>query len=427
MDYTQEPHGVFFMIDNKSFYASVECVQRGLDPLKAKLVVMSQAPNTNGGLVLSASPQAKKSYGLKNVDRYRDLPQTPDLLVVPPRMALYVTENKRFNHLLHHFAAEEDCLPYSIDETLVDMTHSWSLFGATPREVAHQLHDYITTTMGLCVTIGIGDNPTQAKFALDLWAKYAPDFVAELHYETVQAQLWPITELTKVWGIGPRLAHRLSLLGIESMQRLAQANPYWLKEKLGLIGTQLYASAWGIDRTDLRAQRQPQERSFSQSQILPRDYEQAAELETILKEMTLQMTQRLHSQHLQTGQLHLFWRGSRQVEVHPASHHYHLKLGPTDRYPVLVEAVLALFQHHWQQEAVRQVGVSFGRLGAKTSEQLTLFSPDTTVKEEKLARTQQQLQARFGPKAMFRGTHLTAGSTYLTRQGLIGGHQRGND
>lgn len=136
MNYQDEPHGVFFMIDNKSFYASVESVQRGLNPLKSILVVMSEQENTNGGLILATSPNAKKIFHISNVDRRYDLPDDPRLIVVPPRMNLYISKSLLINHIFTHFVAEEDLYPYSIDESILDVTHSWKLFGSSPLEVA---------------------------------------------------------------------------------------------------------------------------------------------------------------------------------------------------------------------------------------------------------------------------------------------------
>lgn len=99
MNYEHEPHGLFFMIDNKSFYASVECVARGLNPLKATLIVMSETANTGKGLVLAASPMAKKEFGISNVDREYQVPRDPRLLVVPPRMNLYIEKNLAINQI----------------------------------------------------------------------------------------------------------------------------------------------------------------------------------------------------------------------------------------------------------------------------------------------------------------------------------------
>ncbi|QHO68016.1 DNA polymerase IV [Pediococcus pentosaceus] len=112
-----EPHGVFFLIDNKSFYASCEAVARGLNPLKVPLVVLSEVENTNGGLILATSPEAKHLFHLKaNVSRKRNLPNDPRLWVVPPRMNLYIQRNLQINQIFHQFTTGKEVWPYSIIE-----------------------------------------------------------------------------------------------------------------------------------------------------------------------------------------------------------------------------------------------------------------------------------------------------------------------
>ncbi|KRM76472.1 DNA-directed DNA polymerase [Secundilactobacillus collinoides DSM 20515 = JCM 1123] len=231
-----EPHGVFFLIDNKSFYASCETVARGLNPLKVPLVVLSEAENTNGGLILATSPEAKHLFHLKaNVSRKRDLPNDPRLWVVPPRMNLYIQRNLQINQIFHQFTTEKEVWPYSIDESILDMTHTWRLFGNSVREVACLIQKTVRQKLGLYTTVGIGDNPVQAKLALDLYAKHNHELIGEIHYETVPDKIWSITELTDVWGIGPRMAKRLNRLHIHNMYELAHTNPYLLKQQLGVI------------------------------------------------------------------------------------------------------------------------------------------------------------------------------------------------
>ncbi len=221
-DYQNEPHRVIFMIDSKSFYASVEAVEMQLNPLRAILVVMSAAENTGSGLVLAASPMAKKIFGISNVTRARDVPiDDPRLIVRPPRMNLYIQENLRINRIFQQFTAEVDIHPYSIDESLLDMTDSWHLFGATPHEVARQIQLTVKKVTGIYLTVGIGDNPVLAKLALDLEAKKNHSLIAEWHYEDVPDKLWPITQLTDVWSIGQRTADKLNQRGIQSMADLA--------------------------------------------------------------------------------------------------------------------------------------------------------------------------------------------------------------
>lgn len=119
-----EPRRKVMVIDSKSFYASVESVDRGLNPLQSLLVVMSQQENTNGGLVLAASPRAKKELGVKNVMRQRDVPSDPRLIIVNPRMNRYIAMNKKVNDIFRKFVAEEDLHLYSIDESILDFTET---------------------------------------------------------------------------------------------------------------------------------------------------------------------------------------------------------------------------------------------------------------------------------------------------------------
>ncbi|SUP59104.1 DNA polymerase IV [Weissella viridescens] len=165
------------MIDSKSFYASCECVDLGLNPMKALLVVMSQADNTNGGLVLASLPMAKKTFGISNVTRHRDLPDDPRLIIVPPRMNYYIKENKRVNDIFREFVAEEDLQLYSIDESILDVTDSWGYLQTkyghdlTLKGLARIIQLEVKQRLGLYLTVGIGDNPTMAKLALDLESK----------------------------------------------------------------------------------------------------------------------------------------------------------------------------------------------------------------------------------------------------------------
>ncbi len=170
-DYTNEPREDILCIDVKSFYASVECVYRGLDPLKTMLVVMSNADNA-GGLTLAASPRAKTVLGISNVSRKYDIPYHKNLIIVPPRMNLYIKENLKINNIFRRYVANEDILVYSIDESFVRVTASKKLFNLTAYEFAQQFQREIYHETDLYCTIGIGDNPLLSKLALDNEAKF---------------------------------------------------------------------------------------------------------------------------------------------------------------------------------------------------------------------------------------------------------------
>ena len=164
MDSSEEPRGIFLVIDNKSFYATVECTMRGL--------------------VLASSPMAKKLYGISNVNRQRDLPRDNHLIVVPPRINTYIEKNIEVNNIYREFVADEDLLPYSIDESILDITHSWKLFGDDPIEVVQKIQKTVHDRLKLVTTVGVGENPLQAKIALDVYAKHDPRFIGEITYDT---------------------------------------------------------------------------------------------------------------------------------------------------------------------------------------------------------------------------------------------------
>lgn len=113
--------------------------------------------------------------------------------------------------------------------------------------------------------------------------------IGTITYNTVAQKVWMIPKLTDVWGIGRRTTERLQKLGINNMNELAHSNPYFLKQDFGIIGTQLFATAWGIDRTILSERVKPKENSVGNSQVLPRNYQQQCEIETVIKEISEQV------------------------------------------------------------------------------------------------------------------------------------------
>ncbi|MFT8670224.1 MAG: Y-family DNA polymerase [Liquorilactobacillus hordei] len=428
MNYQDEPHGVFFMIDNKSFYASVESIQRGLNPLKSVLVVMSEQKNTNGGLVLSSSPSAKLLFNIKNVDRRYDLPDDPRLLVVPPRMNLYINKNLLINKIFNRFVAETDLYPYSIDESILDLTHSWKLFGSSPLEVAQLIQQTVRKETGLYTTIGIGENPIQAKLALDIYAKKSASLISEVNYETFGAKFWNINELTSFWSIGKRTAKRLKSLDINNLFDLAHTNPFRLKKELGIIGTQLFALAWGIDRSKLSEFLNVQNPSIGNSQVLPRDYIKDSEIEVVIKEIGQQVAARVRHSGKVVGCVHLRIGFSlSNIEHNYSGFAHELKILPTDDNKLLIEQLLFIFHSFWQGEPVRHISVSYSQLSPKIGDQLNLFeNTDSQLKKIVFNRLIDQIREQFGIEAIMYANSLLKGGTFIQRQSLVGGHNGGN-
>ena len=428
--YDNEPHGIYFLIDNKSFYASCEAVERGLNPLKVPLVVLSEADNTGDGLVLATSPEAKRLYHLQNnVSRKRDLPADPRLIIVPPRMNHYIKMNLAINQLFLNFTSENDLVVYSIDESILNMTHSWHLFGASPRQVAQRIQRTIRKKLGLYTTIGIGDNPLQAKIALDIYAKHAQDLIGEIHYETVQQKLWTIENLTDVWSIANRTAAHLERLGIHNLNELAHANPYLLKQEMGIIGEQLFALSWGIDRTNVNVRPKVKSASIGNSQVLPRDYHLQSEIELVIKEIGEQVAARLRHHHKKTTGLSLTIGFSKAEQANDGRHGFSgtTRIESTNNDRDITKALISLFQSLWDGQSIRNIAVYAFKLVTDNNLQLNLFiQPEQQLKNNQIGHVIDEIHDRFGFTSLVKASSLLPGGTAINRASLTGGHNGGN-
>jgi len=430
-DYDKEPNRDILCIDCKSFYASVECVERGLHPLKTMLIVMSGAENA-GGLVLAASPLAKKVLGITNVTRSNEVPYHKDLVIVSPRMTLYMQKNVEINQVYKSFVADEDHSVFSVDESFLDVTDSLMLFDCkNAYEMAKKIQLKVKEQTGIYVTVGIGSNPLLAKLALDNGAKHSKDFIAEWRYEDVQDKVWGISPMTEFCGIGHRTVKRLNWLGIRSIQEIAEADPYRLKREFGVMGLQLFAHSWGIDRSFL-GQKKPAakvDKSIGNSQVLPRDYTRQDQLELVLREIVDQVASRLRSSRLKTGCVSLSvgyskgyidskgrtgWSKQRKVTL-------------SNNTKVLSEHVLQLFRSEYNFQDVRHIGVSYSKLVQTDVLQLDIFSdPVEEVNEERLDFLIDTIRKKYGFKALIHASSLMEGATAVSRASLVGGHAGGN-
>lgn len=428
-DYNLEKKRVFFLIDSKSFYASVESVQRGLNPLQSILVVISEQANTNGGLVLASSPMAKKKLGITNVMRKRDIPKYNDLIIVHPRMNLYIRENLKINTIYREYTTEDKVLPYSIDESILDMTDTWEFFGETPEKVARIIQERVRQETGIYLTVGIGDSPVLAKIALDIEAKHDRNLIGVWHYEDVPTKLWSITQLEDVWSIGRRTAIKLNHMGINSMYDLAHQDPYVFRSKMGLMGEQLYALAWGIDRSDLTEIVKPKSKSYSNSQVLPRDYSKQSEIEIVIREMADQVASRIRSHKKQTTLVSLFIGYSYAESEKKDSHGFRkqTRIDATNDTRELMKIMTQLFEQNWHGEVIRNIGIEYGGLIDDVGIQLDLFSqPEDKIKTHKIDKVMDELRQRFGTTSVVRAMSKIEGGTNINRANLVGGHNGGN-
>ncbi|HEM4148107.1 TPA: Y-family DNA polymerase [Streptococcus suis] len=462
IDYSREPRSDIAFIDMKSFYASIECVARGLHPLKTSLCVMSRADNSEG-LILASSPMFKKVFGKANVGRSYDLPFdiktrkfsyynarkqgleiTPDYVrfieywaqkthIVPPRMDKYIEANIVIQGILQDYASPKDIYPYSIDEGFIDLTSSLNYFVDDSSLSRFEKLDVISARIqrdiwrktGVYSTVGMSNaNPLLAKLALDNEAKKTPTMRANWSYEDVETKVWAIPSMTDFWGIGSRTEKRLHKLGISSIKELANSNPDLLKKEFGVNGVQLWFHANGVDESNVHESYKPKSKGLGNSQVLPRDYVKQRDIEVVLSEMAEQVAIRLRRAHKKASTVAISVGYSRHEMKTPIN--CQMKIEPTNNTRILTDSVLGLFRSKYRSGAIRSVAVRYEGLVDESYSLISLFDDVEAIeREEKLQSAIDGIRDKFGFLAVQKGTALLDSSRNIARSKLIGGHSAG--
>ncbi len=434
-DYSKEPSRDILCLDCKSFYASCEAVAMDLDPLKVKLVVMSYPSDKNtergSGLILASSPEAKRAYNISNVSRARDLPfpYPDDLIIVAPRMNHYMEVNKKINNIYRTFVSNEDIEVYSVDETFLDVTNSLMYFKVdSAYDLARMIQRKVFEETGIYVTVGIGDNPLLAKLALDNESKNNKDMKAEWRYEDVEEKVWKIPKLTDFWGIGSRTEKRLNNLGIHSVKELSEFNFYKLKKEMGVMGAQLFAHSWGIDRTFLGQTYKPKSKSIGNSQVLPRDYTSKAQLEIIIREMSDQLATKLRRQGLYTQTVSIWIGYSLSYVDEDGKHGFsaQLKVPSTNNTKMISDHLIAYFEKQYYGQAVRNIGINATKLSPFGSQQIGLFDTvEDFETDNKIDELVDEVREKYGFSKMIYLSSKLEGARAVERSKLVGGHAGG--
>ena len=414
----------YLVIDQRSYYASVECVARGLDPAKTNLVVADPERSVNT-LCLAVSP-SMKALGVKNRCRIRDIPGNIKYIVAPPRMQLYIDCAAEIHGVfLKHFAPQ-DIYTYSIDESFIDATPYLKMYNIPTWDLAKRVIDDVHDTVGTISSCGIGTNMFLAKVALDIQAKHSPNFIAELDENQYREKLWDHKPITDFWGIGPGTAKRLWDRGITTMAGIAQCELNRIYDWFGIDGEILYDHAWGREPTtiaDVKAYKS-KGKSLSSSQVLMADYKYAA-AEIIVKEMMDQLCLDMAAQKLATDSVSLYIGYSYTYGVPGAGGTAQLT-SETNAASVILPAISTLYRRIVNPAyGIRRVCLSCNNVVEDRGVlQLNMFE-DTTkqLRSKALQEAMLGIRAKYGKNSILRGISYTPESTARERNNQIGGHK----
>lgn len=416
---------IYLCIDLKSFYASVECVERGWDPLTARLVV-ADPERSEKTICLAVSP-ALKQMGVPNRCRVFQIPKEIPYKMAPPRMQLYIDYAAEIYGVYLKYIAKEDIQVYSIDEAFLDVTDYLHLYQMTAVELGRKIMQDILDTTGIPAACGVGTNLYLAKVALDIMAKHETDRIAYLDEVRYREKLWKHKPLTDFWRVGRGTVERLSNMGICTMEEIAHARESLLYKAFGIDAELLIDHAWGrepVTIADIKAYR-PKKTSFSSGQVLPRDYEYEEGV-LVVKEMADLLCLDLVDQCLVTSHISLVIGYSNQKCFEPAKGSTTLR-SATSSNRRLLSYVEQLYRRIVRPGAyIRRITLTYTGVMTEDYQQFDLFSnPEETEKDVKAQRAAISIKQRYGRNAILKGMNLEESATTIERNGQIGGHKSG--
>ena len=456
----------YLAIDLKSFYASVECRERLLDPLTTKLVVADKS-RTSKTICLAVTP-ALKAYGLSGRSRLfeveakareikRQTGKELDYIVAPPRMALYIQYSTRIYNVYLRYFAPEDIHVYSIDEVFIDATSYLPFYKMTAHELAVKVIHEVLKETGITATAGIAPNLFLCKAAMDIVAKHIPADkdgvrIAEIDVSSYRKELWNHQPITDFWRVGKATARRLEKHFLHTMgdiARMSLNNPEILFDEFGIDAEILIDHAWGIEPVGMKdiksykseakslgsGQVLHEPYTFEKAKIIVREMAELLALDLFKKKMvaasvTLQIGYDVESLNLKKFDGEVV-RDFYARDI-PKPAHASAWLGQeTNSSKIIVEAFVGLFEKivnpSW---LVRRVNITANNTKLESEHQPGLFDDVdkkdggfNQEKEDSLQKTRLEIMRKFGKNALLKGMNLQEGATTIDRNAQIGGHK----
>lgn len=459
-EYPMQKERIYLAIDLKSFYASVECRERNLDPLTTRLVVADKS-RTSKTICLAVTP-ALKAYGLSGRSRLFEVEQKAreikrqtgkelDYIVAVPRMALYIKYSSEIYKIYLKYFSSEDIHVYSIDEVFIDITSYLPLYKCTAHELAQRVIKDILSQTGITATAGIAPNLYLCKIAMDIVAKHIPADedgvrIAELDEMSYRKKLWAHKPLTDFWRIGRGTAERLAKYRIFTMgdiARQALEDEKFLYKLFGIDAEILIDHAFGYEPCTMKNIKsyKSDKKSLGSGQVLqsPYPFEKAR---IIVREMAENLSLALFDKKLAAssitlqvgydregieksgfnGQLVTDWYG----RCLPKPAHGTFALGEhTNSNRKIIDGTVALFDLIVEKNlTVRRINLCANDVIPLSQKQPLLFEEETyKKKEDSLQTTRLSIISRFGKNALLKGMDLQEGATTIERNLQIGGHR----
>lgn len=411
-------------IDMTTFYASVECRERGLNPFETCLVVADVSRGSNA-LCLAISPKMK-ALGVRNRCRLSEIPKGIKYIIAPPQMALYIEVAADIYDMYLDYMSPDDIHVYSVDESFIDLTPYLKIYNTNATSFVQMLINQIAKREKIPAKAGIGTNLYLAKIALDISAKKNKTPIAFLDENIYRETLWTHRPINDFWNVGEGTANRLARLAMYDMRGVANAPVDLLYRTFGVNAELLIDHAWGRETctiADIKSYNS-KSRSISSSQILPRDYS-FEEAKIVMSEMVQQGAYELMRRHsvasrvcIQVGYTHSEIPHSRAAA----------RLGVvTALKSKIAPVVIDLYEKNVNRTVkIRRLELAFEDVVDESYEIYDLFTNmDEVEKEKSREHVVLAMKEKYGKNAVLVGTNLLDCATQRERNTFIGGHRAG--
>lgn len=414
-------NNVYLCIDLKTFFASVECVERDLNPFTTNLVV-ADTERGKGTICLAISPKMKM-LGIRNRCRLYEIPPNIKYIAAKPRMSKYIEYSANIYSIYLKYVAKEDIHVYSIDEAFLDVTYYLKSYKMNGLELAKTIIKDIYDTYGLTATAGIGTNLYLAKIALDIMSKHSVTNIGWLNEERYQKELWHHRPLSDFWQVGRSIEKRLNKKRIFDMYDIAHTDSKILYKEFGVNAEYLIDHSWGKESCTIKDIKsyKPKSNSISTNQVLFKDYTyENAKL--VLKEMVELKSLELVEKDLVTDTIQLYVGYSDNI-INSTGGSKKLS-SKSNTFNELLEAFLDLYSKTTNKTThIRRIGIAFLKVSKIEGEQLNLFiNQEHIEKERKLEKAINEIKIKMGKNAILKGMNFEEGATTKLRNTLIGGH-----
>lgn len=407
---------IIALIDMQSFYASIEKAK--VPSYRDKPLVVAGDPAKRSGIILAACPLAKE-FGVTTAEPlWSALQKCPDLIVARPHMDEYIEVSMQIMRILERYTDLVEA--YSCDEFFADFTDSMHLFASSIDDLAKQIQFRILTETNILSKYGFSENKVCAKLSLDLISKKIPSGIFHLHKTDLSKYIWdkPVRDM---WGIGSRMNKHLYKMGIHTIGDLANTPLFRLRDKWGVNGEVIWRTANGMDESPVTVSTHSNQKNIGNGLTLPFDLKYGDEVDTILLEISSEVTRRARKKKLMGSVVSVGISGA--DFDHPTGFHRQMKISdPTNITSEVYEAAKVLFYKHWDRLPVRRVAVSLSDLVDADTYQISLF--DNKEQQRAVDKVMDDIKDRFGEISILRASSLTAAGQARDRNLKIGGHYK---